>query len=106
MTASKIPSHEGPLEDILEFAMEYNAYERWANTREDLHSLLEPILREWRDTGRIPRWAGLDARRALLFYVFRSHYFGFASEEDIREAMKAVASKTRALARKSAAKNA
>ena len=68
------------MQDLLDYAREYNAYERWADTTEALESLLDPVRREWQATGVLPTWAGIDTLRALLFFEYRADYFAGGSD--------------------------
>lgn len=58
------------------WAHEYNGYARLAGTPEALGRLLEPAWREYRSTGRIPEWCGVDLLRSWAFYITRADRHG------------------------------
>lgn len=61
------------------WAHTYNGYERLAGEPEGgppaLARLLEPAFREYRETGRVPGWCGVDLLRGWAFYLTRADHF-------------------------------
>ncbi|NYD59285.1 hypothetical protein BKA08_003523 [Nocardioides marinisabuli] len=59
------------------WALEYNGYERFAggsSGSDALRRLLQPAMREYEATGRVPDWCGVDLLRAWAFYRQREHH--------------------------------
>ncbi len=75
-SAHQVPSREGSIQEILEFADTYNAYERLAAEPEQLDRLLGPIYAEIERSSAVPGWVRIDLARALLFYAYRRDHFG------------------------------
>jgi hypothetical protein len=69
-----IPSTGCNFDEILEFAITYNGYDRIAGSPEALLDLYEPIRKKWKESGRLPDWAGLDLLRGLLFLMAREDH--------------------------------
>ncbi len=61
------------------WAHTYDGYERLAGEPVGgpaaLERVLEPALREFRDTGRVPAWCGVDLLRGWAFCLARSDHF-------------------------------
>ncbi len=57
----------------LRWALEYNGYERFAGGIDAYHALLQPAMREYEATGRVPDWCGVDLLRGWAFYRQREH---------------------------------
>lgn len=63
----------------IEWAHSYNGYERLAGGADgpaSLARLLEPAWREYRDSGRVPEWCGIDLLRGWAFYLTRADRHG------------------------------
>jgi len=77
-TAPLMPSSfEDMMLTQIEWAHEYNAYGRLGGSPEALEQLLGPAWREYRRTGRIPEWCGVDLLRGWAFYLTRAdHHHG------------------------------
>lgn len=60
---------------LIEWAHTYNGYERIASSPEALNGIIQPLLREFNRTRKIPEWAGVDLLRGWAFYVARAHRF-------------------------------
>lgn len=58
---------------LIEWAHEYNGYDRVARSPERLGAVLEPLREEFQRTRVIPDWAGVDLLRAWAFWCARSH---------------------------------
>jgi uracil-DNA glycosylase len=61
------------------WAHTYNGYERLAGGESGplaLAKLLEPARREFRESGQIPEWCGVDLLRGWAFYLARADHFG------------------------------
>ncbi|HYF71362.1 MAG TPA: hypothetical protein VD864_01000, partial [Nocardioides sp.] len=58
----------------LRWALDYNGYERFAGGGDVYYSLLQPAMREYERTGRVPEWCGVDLLRAWAFYRQREHH--------------------------------
>lgn len=61
----------------LRWALDYNGYERFAGGTggtEVFIRLLQPAMREYEATGRVPDWCGVDLLRAWAFYRQREHH--------------------------------
>lgn len=59
----------------LEFAGDYNAYQRLAGEPHQLELLLTPAREEYTRTGAVPRWCGTDLLRGWLFLLYRADHF-------------------------------
>lgn len=70
-----VPGPEASVEEMLEFAATYDAYERLAAEPESLDRLLWPIYSEIEQTSEVPVWVRIDLARALLFYAYRRDHF-------------------------------
>jgi hypothetical protein len=71
--------------EVLAFAGSYDAYERWASDPERLEDQLRPLHRAWTQGRSLPPWAGIDAIRAYLFYLFRVDHFRGATEQGLAD---------------------
>ena len=60
---------------LIDWAHEYNGYQRIASSPGALEVVVESVAREFRQTGRIPEWAGVDLLRGWAFYIVRAHRF-------------------------------
>lgn len=56
---------------LAEWALGYPAYDRLASGLEELAALLEPARREYRATGVVPAWCGVDLLRGWAFLLHR-----------------------------------
>lgn len=63
---------DGRIQSEIEWAHEYDGYARLARSPEALWRLLEPADREFRSTGEIPDWCGVDLLRGWAFYLVRA----------------------------------
>lgn len=70
-----VPTPDASVEDVLEFAGTYNAYEHLANDAGQLERLLGGLYAEISGSSTVPGWVRLDLARALLFYAYRVDYF-------------------------------
>lgn len=62
--------------DEIEWAATYNGYDRLCGGSNDLYDkVLQPAMEEYRQTGRVPSWCGVDLLRGWAFYLFRADYF-------------------------------
>ena len=59
----------------IDWAASYNAYDRLAGGPNELSALLEPLRAEYRRSGRIPEWCGVDLLRGWAFLLYREDYF-------------------------------
>ena len=62
-------------QELIEWAHNYKAYERFASIPDRIEACLAPLIEEWERNRRIPEWAGVDLLRAWAFYCVRSHHF-------------------------------
>lgn len=53
-----------------QYALSYDGYERISS---DLAGVLAPAMTEYRETGRVPHWCGIDFLRAWAFYRQREY---------------------------------
>ena len=76
----------------MEWALAYNAYERLAAAPEDLECLLGPARENFRTTGRVPGWCGVDLLRGWAFHLARADHFagGGTLGEEWRAVLSAV----------------
>lgn len=78
-----IPDPEGPLFDLLVFALTYDAYARLAHPPENLARLVSPVTKALAKTGEPPPWAGVDLLRGTLFWIQRkTHHWGDVPAEE------------------------
>lgn len=71
-------------QSLVEWAHEYNGYERLARDPSLLGDLMRTLQDEYRRTSEIPEWAGVDLLRGWAFFCVREHRFsgyGPLSEE-------------------------
>lgn len=73
---AQVPGPDATIEELLEFAGTYNAYEVFARTPNDLERIALPIYNEIARENQVPDWVGLDLARAVLFYAYRADHFG------------------------------
>ncbi|QVI26748.1 hypothetical protein MN2019_21115 [Mycolicibacterium neoaurum] len=66
---------DGYEQALIEWAHTYNGYERIARSPEALNGVVQPLLREFNRTRKIPEWAGVDLLRGWAFYIARAHRF-------------------------------
>jgi len=71
----EIPESDATWNEITQFALTYNAYERWYGDLGTVAAMLSPLQSEFDSTGEIPLMAGSDALRAWLFVLIRSDRF-------------------------------
>jgi len=71
----RIPQRDAPVEDLLDFAGTYNAYEFFATEPDRLQHLLGDLYEEIARSLVVPEWVRLDLARAVLFYAYRLDYF-------------------------------
>ena len=76
LTLEQIPASDCDFEEILEFAATYDGYRRIAESPENLSAVYEPIRTEWRRSGALPDWMGIDLLRGFLFLMYREDHFG------------------------------
>ena len=85
-TLDRIPPSDCSFEDIIKFAATYDGYSQIAQEPENLVALYEPIRTEWRRSGSLPSWMGVDLLRGLLFFMYREDRwtggFPYSSEEE------------------------
>ena len=80
----EVPSPDAPWNQIAEYAMTYDAYERWISDLGSLSDLLRPIHDEFEKTGGVPPNLGVDLLRAWLFVLVRqSRFVGFVNENGV-----------------------
>ncbi len=72
----QVPGSGATIEQLLDFAGTYNAYEVFARTPNDLERIVMPIYNDIARSDQVPDWLGIDLARAVLFYAYRSDYFG------------------------------
>lgn len=58
----------------LRWAQKYNGWARFASNHDAYLLILEPAIREYEATGRVPEWCGVDLLRAWAFVRQREHY--------------------------------
>ena len=87
LTLGQIPASDCDFEEILEFAASYDGYRRIAESPETLSAVYQPIRMEWRRSGSLPDWVGIDLLRGFLFLMYRENHFvqpmGCLSEEEV-----------------------
>lgn len=71
-----VPGSGASVEQLLEFAGTYNAYEVFARTPNDLERIAAPIYDQIARSCEVPDWLGIDLARAVLFYAYRADRFG------------------------------
>ena len=76
LTLKQIPGSDCDFEEILEFAATYDGYRRIAESPKNLSAVYEPIRMEWRRSGVLPDWMGVDLLRGFLFLMYREDHFG------------------------------
>ena len=85
-TLEQVPAPDCDLAEVIDFAATYDGYRGIAETPEGLTATYEPIRAEWRRTGMLPGWMGIDLLRGLLFLMYREDHFGssmgYLSEEE------------------------
>lgn len=69
------PAVDAPLADIAQYAMSFNAYQRWYGDIGTLAAMLKPLQEKCDTSGEIPSSAGADALRAWLFLLIRAARF-------------------------------
>ena len=75
-----VPEPGASVQEVLEFARTYNAYEHLADDPGELERLLGGLYGEISRSMTIPGWVRLDLARARsLFYAYRIDYFAGAS---------------------------
>lgn len=67
---------EGLMSAQIDWAHQYDGYARLAGSPEALATILEPAWRQYRQTGRIPEWCGVDLLRGWAFYITRADRHG------------------------------
>jgi hypothetical protein len=60
---------------LIDWVMKFNAYDRIAQTPDKLAEVLEPAWQEYRRTGLVPEWAGVDLLRGWAFLMVRTNRF-------------------------------
>lgn len=70
-----VPGPQASVEEILEFAGTYEAYEFVADDPAQLDALLGGVYRDIAESLEVPEWVRLDLARAVLFLAYRSDYF-------------------------------
>lgn len=68
------PPDERYQHSVVEWALRYNAYQRLAESPEQLEILIRPLREAYERIGAIPEWAGVDLLRGWAFYLQREHY--------------------------------
>lgn len=71
------------MDDALEFAATYNAYNQIAAEPETLSAMYHPIREAWSESGKVPEWVGVDLLRGLLFLMFREGHFGYDEDSTL-----------------------
>ena len=74
------PAPSADFSEVNEYALSYNAYERWFDDLGTLSSKLEPLQVAFESDGRIPAGTRTDALRAWLFGLIRSARFSGSLE--------------------------
>jgi len=73
----EVPDPDAPWKQIAEYAMTYDAYERWIGDLGSLSDLLSPVHDEFERTGNLPSNLGEDLLRAWLFVLIcQSRFVG------------------------------
>lgn len=70
-----VPAAGASIDDVLEFASTFNAYELIASEPRELEALAWPIYDEVLRTGTVPDWVRVDLARMVLFYAYRADHF-------------------------------
>ncbi len=85
------PTSDATSEEIA-WAYRYDGYRRLAGTVPALGQLLEPATTEYKETGRVPEWCGIDLLRGWAFFLVRQdyHWGGGALQEEWRAVVEAV----------------
>jgi hypothetical protein len=79
------PRADAPLQDLLDFALSYDGYQRLGADPAVLRRIVEPLLQELETGETVPEWAGLDLLRGTLFFVQRqTHHWGDVPPEQER----------------------
>ncbi|MBI4932901.1 MAG: DUF1643 domain-containing protein [Actinobacteria bacterium] len=88
----RVPESSGPVEQLLEFAATYNAYETFARTPNELERIVMPIYDAISRSGQVPDWLGIDLARAVLFCAYRADHFGggYGPYEPMRTLVEAI----------------
>jgi len=73
------------MDQALEFAATYNAYNQIAAEPETLSAMYEPIRRAWKQSTEVPEWMGVDLLRGLLFLMYREDRFGYGDDSTLRQ---------------------
>ena len=71
----EVPSPDAPWNQIAEYAITYDAYERWISDLGSLSDLLRPFHDEFEKTGDLPPNLGEDLLRSWLFVLVRQSRF-------------------------------
>lgn len=64
------------IEQQIAWASEYDGYQRLAGSPVELGTLIEPARAEWRATGEVPSWCGVDLLRGWAFFMVRADRHG------------------------------
>ena len=80
---SDLPGVGCSIEEALEFAATYNAYNQIAAEPEPLSAIYHPIREAWNESARVPEWMGVDLLRGLLFLMYREDHFGYADDSTL-----------------------
>jgi hypothetical protein len=79
------PPADAPLQDLLDFALSYDGYQRLGADPAALRRVVEPILQGLETRETLPDWAGLDLLRGTLFFIQRqTHHWGDVPPEQER----------------------
>lgn len=78
-----MPADANLIRSQIAWAHRCNGYARLAGSPADLEVILEPARAEYRRTGRVPEWCGVDLLRGWAFYLTRMdrHWGGYGLEE-------------------------
>ena len=60
---------------LLDWALEYNGYERVAAALELIFEVLRPLREAVQRDGVVPEWAGVDLLRAWAFWIARAYHW-------------------------------
>lgn len=72
-----------PLDELLSFALTYDGHRRLADSPEELHNVVQPVLDLLAERDDVPSTAGLDLLRGSLFYLQRaSRHSGDVTQQD------------------------
>lgn len=85
------PVNDATREEIA-WASRYDGYRRLAATVPELAAVLRPATTEYKATGRVPEWCGVDLLRGWAFFLVRQdhHWGGGALQEEWRAVVEAV----------------